>query len=130
MNTIPQEIGRRGFFSGITLHPGGDARRAISETPHDLETLRRSAEKHRNVRAIVEQAQDTAAGAAPLIGQLSDMTKGLTTDAVGQLLFELAQRYHRSGQPELAAETFDLLLKRHPQHPLATPAAVWLVQYW
>jgi photosystem II stability/assembly factor-like uncharacterized protein len=130
VNRIPQEIGRRGFFSGITLHPGGDARRAISEVPNDLEMLRRSAEKHRNVRAIIERAQETAAGAAPLIGQLSDMTKGLTTDATGQLLFELAQRCQRSGQGELAAETFELLLRRHPQHPLATPAAVWLVQYW
>jgi hypothetical protein len=129
-NAIPQEIGRRGFFSGITLHPGGEARRAMAESPQDIESLRRSAEKHRNVRAIVEQAQSAAAGAAPLVAQLGDLTKDLTGAAAGQLLFELAQRYHRSGQLELAAETFDLLTKKHPQHPLATPALVWLVQYW
>jgi hypothetical protein len=130
VNTIPQEVGRRGFFSGITLHPGGEARRAMPAAPDDVETLRRSAEKHRNVRAILEQGQKTSSGAASLLGQLEDIAKDLTADAAGQLLFELGQRYHKTGQLELAAEAFDLLVKRYPQHPLAAAAAVWLVQYW
>jgi hypothetical protein len=42
----------------------------------------------------------------------------------------LAERHHRSGQGESAAEALALLLSRHPRHALADPAALWLVRYY
>src|SRR5206468_2956548 len=108
--------------------PGGEARRPLPDVASNLEALRRSAEKHRNVRAIIDRAATEPTSGSQLLGQIGDLTKDLTADAAAQMLFELGQRYHRSGHTELAADTFELLVERHPQHPLAGAAQVWLLQ--
>ena len=109
MNTLPPDNGRESFFSGIVLHAGGEAQRAVPAASDNLEVLRRSAEKHRNVRAILDRAEAEPVGSGQLLGQIGELTKDLTADAAGQMLFEMAQRYHRTGQTELAADTLDLL---------------------
>ncbi|MBI3469539.1 MAG: hypothetical protein HY000_41585, partial [Planctomycetes bacterium] len=39
-------------------------------------------------------------------------------------------QYHRTGRWALAAETFDVLVRQHAEHPLTPAACVWLIQYW
>jgi photosystem II stability/assembly factor-like uncharacterized protein len=128
-NSLPPDNGRETFFSGIALHAAGEARRALPAADN-FETLRRSAEKHRNVRAIVERAEREPVAAGQLLGQMGDLTKDLTAEAAGQMLFDLAQRYYRTGQAELAADTLELLVERHPRHPVAGAAQVRLLHYW
>jgi tetratricopeptide (TPR) repeat protein len=45
------------------------------------------------------------------------------------ILYQLADRYYRMGRWPLAAETFQRLAERFPEHPLAPLAMRWLVQY-
>jgi hypothetical protein len=82
------------------------------------------------VQAILDRAEKEPVTAPQLLGQVSDLTKDLTADAAGRMLFEMAQRYHRTGQLEAAADTLELLVERHPQHPLTGAAEVWLLHYW
>jgi hypothetical protein len=117
------------------LHPGGEARRALPDNTANLEALRRSAEKHRNALAILERAgleraEEASASAPQLLGQIGDLTKDLTADAAGHMLFAIAQQYHRTGQLEAAADAMELLVERHPRHPLTAAAQVWLLHYW
>ena len=50
-------------------------------------------------------------------------------DGAAWLLFELGRRYYQTGQWELAADTFRVLTQRYPDHLLARPAMLWLLQY-
>ena len=131
MNSLSSEGADRDFFSGIVLHPGGEARRSLAELPTDsLDLLRRVAQKQRNVEAVLERAKDHPQQGAQLLAQVGDLAGSLEGPLAGRLLYQMADRYFASGQWDLAAETFELLATRYPEHPLTPSALQWLVQYW
>ncbi len=130
INTLPQDIGQRDVMSGLSLAPGGEARRYVEEPSAGIDELQRMANRFRNAQAILDRSVSDGQAATRLLGQLSDLTRGLDSPLAGRVLFKMGQRYHRAGQWEAAAETFDSLVKRYPEHPLTPAALVWLVQYW
>jgi photosystem II stability/assembly factor-like uncharacterized protein len=130
INHLPHEIGQVGIMSGLNLQRGGEARRALDSLSEGIEALHRTAQQFRNAQVLIEQAERGAQGSPRLLGELSDLTRGMDGAQAGQLWYQLAQRYHRTGRAELAAETFDLLVQRYPNHPLAASAGVWLLHYW
>ncbi len=131
LDALPQQQGRRDFFSGIVLHPGGEARRQLDEPSiQNIELLHRMAQRRRNTRAILEQSKDDPQAGTKLLAQTGDLIRGLDSDGAARVLFHLAWRYHRSGRWPMAAETFSLLTDRYPEHPLARPAWMWLVEYY
>lgn len=131
VDTLPQHVGEHDFFSGITLHPGGEARRNIGEfaTP-GIDVLRRMAQKQRNVQAIITRAEQGQLDAARYAAQINDLTAGLDPSTSGNVIYQLGQHYRQKGKWPLAAETFTMLAQRHPGHPLSEAALVWLVRYW
>jgi photosystem II stability/assembly factor-like uncharacterized protein/TolA-binding protein len=130
MNALSQETAQRDFFTGIVLHPGGDARRLLADTgAESLDLVRGAAQRQRNVQAILDRSHDSPA-AGQLLGQVRDLVESLDGPLAGQVLYQLADRYFRAGQWELAAESFDLLVQKCPEHPLTAAANVWLVQYY
>lgn len=131
VDTLPQHVGEHDFFSGITLHPGGEARRNIGEysTP-GIDVLRRMAQKQRNVQAIITRAEQGQLDSARYAAQINDLTVGLDASTAGNVIYQLGQHYRQTGKWPLAAETFTMLVERHPGHPLAEAALVWLVRYW
>jgi len=131
LNRLPQEQGRRDFFSGIVLQPGSDARRQLIEPPADtLKVVQRMAQKRRNMQAILERTDHDPQQGLGLGAQLGDLTRDLDPDGAAHLLYHLAQRQYRTGKGEMAAETFALLADRYPEHPLTRAALTWLVQYY
>lgn len=131
VDTLPQHVGERDFFSGITLHPGGDARRNLAEfSTLNADLVRRNAQKHRNVQAIIARGEQGELDSARFLAQLGDLTSGLDGATAGNVVYQLADRYRRMGRWALAAETFAVLTEQYPDHPLAEAALVWLVQYW
>lgn len=131
VDRLPQGVGKRDFFSGILLHPGGEARRVLSEPPaQGIDTMRRIAQKHRNVQAILARNDQAGGDPTMLLAQLGDLTGGLDASAAGDVLYQLGAHYHASGRWEMAADVFDLLASRYPEHALTEAALVWLVQYW
>ncbi len=128
---LTQSRRARGFFDGIVLQPGGEARRLLPEAPAEgADLLQRVAQRRRNMEAILERTGDDPRSGAGLLAQAGQLTDGLDPDGAAQVLFQLGQRYYRSGQWPLAAEAFELLLQRYPDHPTAQPAQIWLVQYF
>jgi photosystem II stability/assembly factor-like uncharacterized protein len=128
---LPRRPSRSGFFAGIVLYPGGEARRELLEPSAErVDLIRRIAQKRRNMQAIIERTERDAQRGLGLLSQAGDLTQGLDPDSSGQILHHLAQRYYCSGQWAMAAKAFERLVERHPDHPLAGAALVWLVQYY
>ena len=128
---LPGQRRRRDFFTGIVLQPGSDARRQLIEPPAEtLGYLRRIAQRRRNTQAILRQTEQDPQGGVAMLAQAGDLTRDLDPDGAAQTLYHLAQHYYRSGHWPLAADAFELLTKRHPDHSLSRPALIWLVQYY
>ncbi|WP_254513379.1 YCF48-related protein [Anatilimnocola floriformis] len=129
LDHLPQQTGRRDLFSGIPLSPGGGARRNLPEVVQDnLDALSRAAQKRHNVQQLLTQADNNDPANTGWLGQIEDLTKGLSGQSAGEVLYQLAQKYQQAGRPQATTEALQLLLERHPQHPLADRAAVLLIQ--
>ncbi len=122
------EADRRDFFGGIALSPGGPARREMPPAGEGLD--RRIAQRRRIVQAIIDRAEQAVASPEQLLARIDDMTRDLDDDSRARMLYQLADRYYHTGHWPLAAETFQVLAKRYPQHALAPAANLWLLQYY
>lgn len=131
VDRLPQGMGARDFFSGLALAPGGEARRQLADPPATaLGDVARIAQRRHNAQQLIQRVGAEASGGQAWLGQAEELTKDLGGRAAGEILFQLGRRYHQAGQSELAADAFERLLTRSPEHPLADRAAVWLVQYF
>jgi photosystem II stability/assembly factor-like uncharacterized protein len=131
VSNLPQDQDRRDFFSGIVLYPGGEARRELVEPPAGgLDLLRRTAQRRRNMQAIIERSKERPHGGSHLLAETGELTRDLDAGSAGRILYHLGQQYHQGGRWSMAAETFELLCDRYGDHPLVRPALLWLVQYY
>jgi photosystem II stability/assembly factor-like uncharacterized protein len=130
VNQLPQQIGRRDFFSGITVPIGGDARR-IPHTPPpgDPRTLSRLARQRRNLDQLLRHLADSAADKTAWVSQIADLTRGLDPASSGEVLWELAENLQDSGRADLAADVHELMVRQYPHHALRGAALTWLVQF-
>ena len=127
----PDPRPRRDFFSGISLSPGSDGRRLLDDaTLEGLESLQRLAQHRRSTQAVLERAGDDPGQSMALAAQLGEMIRGLDPAGAAEMLYHLGHRCYQTGRWPLAAEAFKLLAEQFPEHPLARPAIVWLVQYY
>ena len=124
---MPESNTPRGVFGGISLAPGSDARRPQIELPtQDLEALRQNATRRHHLQELMERSDGNGAWAS----QVSTMIDGLDPDAAAQLLVQLAEGYRKAGRLDLAADTYFLLARRFPDHPLVEPSLEWLVHFY
>jgi photosystem II stability/assembly factor-like uncharacterized protein len=127
----PDAALHRDLMQGVSLAPGGLARRRLPERPEpDAEALRRLRQ-----RAAL-QALETAEGspvnlASPerLLAQIAPLLAEMPDDQAAQTAHLIAQRFVRLGQWGLARDTFLLLAERYPAHPLAAEACRWLIRH-
>ncbi len=130
-DNLPRQPDRQDFFTGIVLYPGGEARRELLEPSAETAGLiRRIAQKRRNLQTILERTEENPQSGLGLLAQAGTMIQDVDPDGSAQILCQLAQRYCQSGRWPMAADAFALLARRHPDHPLARAALVWLVQYY
>ena len=115
VDTVGQGVGQQDFFSRPSLAAGSDARRELHSAGRgSMDAMRQIAEKHRNLQAILAHSERSEQGAAALLGQISDLTRGLDPETAGQTMFELAHTYGKDGHWEYAAATFQLLTEKYP----------------
>jgi hypothetical protein len=88
------------------------------------------AQKRHNVEQLLTRIDAKNGVGAGWLGQVKDLTDGLGTRTAGEILWQLGRKYQQSGKLVEAAEAMELLLSRHPRHPLSDAAALWLVQYY
>lgn len=128
---LPQSTGRRDVFSGLAILPASEMRRSLADPPAaNLDMLSRASQKRHNVQQLLSRIKRDDPTAGAWLSQVGELTRGLSSQSSGEIVYQMAQRYHRSGQSESAAEALTLLLERFPDHPLADAAAFWLVQYY
>ena len=125
------ESQRRDLLIGLGMSPGTAARRELPRPPTErLDLLQRIARKRRFVEAILGQSKRAAWSSEQLVGQIDELTRDLDAESAGQIVYQLADQYYRSGRWPAAADTFQLLVDRYPRHSLTPSALRWLVQYY
>jgi hypothetical protein len=108
-----------------------EARRPAGGPPtENFDLLQRLAQRRRNVQAILDRADQDPQTALRLLAQTDELTRGLAPADAAAVLCQMADRYHRTGRQDMAAEVFQLLGDRYPDGPPARLALLWLVQYY
>jgi photosystem II stability/assembly factor-like uncharacterized protein len=127
MSQAADASGQSGLFGGVPPSAISETRRPPAALPrNDLEDLRRMAARRRHLAELLERT----GGNAAWVGQVADLTNDLKPDDGAELLMQLAESYRTSGLLDLAADTYYLLARRFPDHPLVDRALVWLVQFY
>jgi photosystem II stability/assembly factor-like uncharacterized protein len=131
LDHLPQGQGKRDFFSGMAIAPGGDARRVLSNPPvPDFALLTRQIQKRQALHEFLLRSETDALRGTAWLAQMSEMTKGLTPMATGRVMHHVAHRYQAAGESELAAEVFHAIIEKHPNHPLSDASLLWLLHYY
>ncbi|MGQ0633355.1 MAG: YCF48-related protein [Planctomycetaceae bacterium] len=121
-----------GFFTGLAITAGSDARRPLPPIRDDQELERRQklADRQKNFSAWADRMLGDSRQAGQLIAQLSELNQGFLAAQAAMQLTELAERYQSVGQWELAELTLLKLADDFPDEPAALKAMQQLVQYW
>jgi photosystem II stability/assembly factor-like uncharacterized protein len=120
------------LMAGITLAPGGVARRAspVDEPdPDRLAELESSMRDRRNLQALSRPDWGKLTDSAALLAQIGPVLSKLPADQGAAAAFSLANQYVQSGQWHLAREAYLLMAEKFPGHPLSADAFRWLVRY-
>ncbi|MEN6449342.1 MAG: YCF48-related protein, partial [Thermoguttaceae bacterium] len=125
------EGGQRDFFTGLAIPLASESRRALPPPPLErLDAMQRAARRRRQAEAIIAMAARNGGAAEQLLAQIDTLTADLDPEGAGQLFYHLADHYSRSGRWPLAAEVFEAMVERYPQHPLCPLAFQWLMRYY
>jgi hypothetical protein len=128
---LPQGQGRRDFFSGVSLLPGSEARRPLSNPPvPDFKSLSKQIQKRQMLQGLLERSEKDPLRGQAWLAQVTEMTRGLPPASSARIMYHLGQRYQASGESELAAEVMNTLVEKHAEHPLADAAMLWLIHYY
>ena len=109
-SALPESASGRGFLGGISLPPGGGAKRIVATSQdRSADQLKQLAVRQRNLQAILARVDDERE-ADIVLGQLPEMVSSMNADSAAMTVFELARRYHQHGRIDLAAQTYGLLV--------------------
>jgi photosystem II stability/assembly factor-like uncharacterized protein len=130
IDQLPQGQGRRDFFSGIPLAPGSEARRPFSTpTTTDLNQLAKRVQQRQALQKIFERLETDPPRGSNWLAQVTELTREAHAENATRALVTLAERYEQGGEWDFAAQTWQYVLDRYPQHSLSDVAATWLVRY-
>jgi photosystem II stability/assembly factor-like uncharacterized protein/tetratricopeptide (TPR) repeat protein len=116
------------LMAGITLAPGGEARRKLPDVAQLSDASRHTIQARRNLQALAE-LPDGLGDPNKLLAQIGPALKELPDDQGAPAAFAVANQYARMGQWALAKEVFLLMVDRYPAHPLSADACRWLIRH-
>ncbi len=130
-NPANSGIAHRDFFAGLAVAPNSSARRALLPVDPEKDAQRRAViERQRNFHAYVEHVLPKPRHAMQVIGQLRQITAGMTDREAALELAKLAEAYRGQSQWGLVESTLVELVERYPNEPAAQEAMRWLFQLW
>ena len=116
-------------FTGLFLSPGGDARRdLLPVSAEGLEDQMRLARQQRTVQAYLDRMTGNPRGAAVLVAEASNMTRGLDDSSAALQLGAIVETLRDQGQYELAESVAMELIDRFPREAVAQREMAWLIQ--
>jgi photosystem II stability/assembly factor-like uncharacterized protein len=126
---LPGAAAHRELMQGITLAPGGMARRALPAaeemSPTEIKALRTRA----NLWAMAEAPANELTSPERLLTQIGPALAEMPNDAGARVAVGLAKLYADKGQWSLAREAHALMIERYPTHPLAIESYRWLIMH-
>jgi hypothetical protein len=120
------------LMDGVTLAPGGTARRAATTTysdPAAAAEKRKAVQLRRNVEALAVLGDNELAGAERLTAALRTELRKMPDDVAARTAYGVGSRLVRDGKWTEAREVFGVLAISYPGHPLAVEAFRWLARY-
>ncbi len=121
----------RDFFAGLTLPPGGDARRLLRRIDDDqLERRQNLAQQQRNFAEYSQRNLDDSRNAGHVIAQLQDITGTAPADQAALQLVALAGEFRRRGEWDLAEGVLSEVVRRYPQAAATIEARHWLLHFY
>jgi photosystem II stability/assembly factor-like uncharacterized protein len=121
-----------GLMEGITLAPGGAARRpatASATDPSLLDALKKAVQTRRHLEGLAASSDRELGGVDKAIAALGVEMKKLPADTAARTAYAVGMQFARSGRWAEAREVFALLTEQQPGHPLAIDAYRWLLRY-
>lgn len=125
------QVGPSDFFAGLSIPPDSAARRALLPIDPQQDAARRMViTRQRNFHAYVERMINDPRHATQLIGQLRQITDGMTKQEAALELARLADEYRNQSRWDLVESTLVELVELYPDEPIAHDAMRWLFQLW
>lgn len=121
-----------GLMDGLTLAPGGAARRPAAGATHDpalLDVLKKALQTRRHLEGLAAASDKELGGADKTIAALGAEMKRLPDDTAARTAYAVGTQFARSGKWAEAREVFALLTEKYPGHPVAIDAYRWLLRY-
>lgn len=119
------------LFAGAPISPDSAARRPLLNWDDELaEQRERLAARQRNVRAIAQRMMNDTRQAGQMIGQLRELSRGLSNEEAAWQLADIANQYKEQARWELVESTLIELVSLYPDEPVALDAMLWLFRFW
>lgn len=110
---VAADVARRDFFAGLSVNPGGEARRRFSDSPATgADFVRDQAQRQRHVERLLAASDAGAISDAAWLAQIEALTANLPPDGAARAIYQLALRYEQSGRVALADDALAMLGER------------------
>jgi photosystem II stability/assembly factor-like uncharacterized protein len=120
---VEADAARRDIVSGLTLNPGGEARRRLSDpTGASADFVREQAQRQRHLEGLLAAGENNMVNDATWLGEIEQVTSHLQQDGASRAIFRLAQRYSEAGRLALSADALQMLVERYGETPEAEAA--------
>lgn len=125
------EVAGKEIMSGIPGVAANEYRRPTANPlATDVETMSRTANLLRNIQEIAIRTSGVGEQAGEWLPQLEQLLQSQSPIAAGRILFRLAGELQAAGQYLAAAQCYQFLWNKYPDHPLSDAAALWLVRFY
>lgn len=96
----------------------------------NLISIQHTAQKHKQMRQLMNLKIENPQDALNWRKNVQNWIGLMREETAGVWVVQLAQEYLDAGQPELAAQTVELLANRWPDHAFGPLAMTWLIRYY
>ncbi|MCI0702979.1 MAG: YCF48-related protein [Planctomycetia bacterium] len=120
------------LLQGITLAPGGTARRTVAPASFDPTAAaekQKAVQMRRQLETLAAMSDTELGGIDKLLAALGTDLKKMPDDVAARTAFAVGTRLTREGKWSEAREVFGTLTTNYPGHPLAIEAFRWLTRY-
>jgi photosystem II stability/assembly factor-like uncharacterized protein len=128
-STLADAATHNDLMQGISLAPGGLARRPLVPSEAVAPEIVKAVERRANLRAMTEMPANKLVDPNRLLGEIGPLLANMPDDHAARAMLGAASQFARSGQWGLAREAYSLLVDRYPTQPVSLEAFRWLVRH-